>query len=116
MYIYICIHTHPPTHPPTHTHTHKTGKGAKAEATRSIQGVASEVKRPYFDHAIVASGHEVPIWQQRLRRPFKCQKRPTIGAKETYYMRTLESLPARAHSRHDHSVSPNTCRRVCPRA
>jgi hypothetical protein len=25
-------------------------------------------------------------------RPNKCQKRPTIGAKETYYMRTFESL------------------------
>ena len=29
-----------------------------------------------------------------LCRPKKCQKRPTIGAKETYYIRTLESLPA----------------------
>ena len=26
--------------------------------------------------------------------PHKCQKRPTVGAKETYYMRTFESLPA----------------------
>jgi hypothetical protein len=30
----------------------------------------------------------------RLRRPNKCQKRPTIGAKETYCVRTFESLPA----------------------
>ena len=29
-----------------------------------------------------------------LRRPKKCQKKPIIGAKETYYMRTFESLPA----------------------
>jgi hypothetical protein len=29
-----------------------------------------------------------------LRRPNKCQKRPTLGAKETYYMRTFEILPA----------------------
>jgi hypothetical protein len=31
---------------------------------------------------------------QRLRRPNKCQKRPNFGAKETYYLRTFESLPA----------------------
>jgi hypothetical protein len=30
----------------------------------------------------------------RLRRPKKCQKRPIIGAKETYYVRTFASLPA----------------------
>jgi hypothetical protein len=29
---------------------------------------------------------------QDLRRPNKCQKRPTIGAKETYYVRTFECL------------------------
>ena len=28
-----------------------------------------------------------------LRRPNKCQKRPTTEAKETYYVRTFESLP-----------------------
>jgi hypothetical protein len=31
-----------------------------------------------------------------LRRPKRCQKRPTIGAKETYYARTFEHLPALA--------------------
>ena len=29
-------------------------------------------------------------------RPNQCQKRPTIGAKEIYYLRTFESLPARS--------------------
>jgi hypothetical protein len=31
-----------------------------------------------------------------LRRPHKCQRRPTKGAKETYYMRTFESAPPQA--------------------
>jgi hypothetical protein len=30
-----------------------------------------------------------------LRRPNKCQKRPTIRAKETYYVRTFESLTSK---------------------
>ena len=30
--------------------------------------------------------------KRNLRRPNKCQKRPTIGAKETYHVRTFESL------------------------
>jgi len=30
----------------------------------------------------------------RLRRPNKCKMQPTLGAKETYYTRTFESLPA----------------------
>jgi hypothetical protein len=29
----------------------------------------------------------------RLRRQNQCQKRPTIGAKETYCMQTFESMP-----------------------
>jgi hypothetical protein len=29
-----------------------------------------------------------------MRRANKCQKRPTSGAKETYYMRTFESSRA----------------------
>ncbi len=33
-----------------------------------------------------------------LRRPSKCQKRPTIGAKETYYVRTFESLPIHSYA------------------
>ena len=37
-----------------------------------------------------------------LRRPNKCQKRPTTGAKETCYVRTFENLPAMAAR----SVSP----------
>ena len=28
--------------------------------------------------------------KRNLRRPNKCQKRPTIGAKETYHVRTFE--------------------------
>ena len=45
-------------------------------------------------------------------RPHKCQKRPTRGAKETYYMRTFESLPAQpapptSLSSHSHPPPPS---------
>ena len=39
------------------------------------------------------TGPPVRIHRRRMRRANKCQKRPTSGAKETYYMRTFESLP-----------------------
>jgi hypothetical protein len=44
-----------------------------------------------------------------LRRPNKCQKRPTIGAKETCYGRTFENLPAGNAS----APEPGQWRRLC---
>jgi hypothetical protein len=38
----------------------------------------------------------------RVRGPNKCQKRPTIGAKETYYVRSFEMQRARARA-HTHT-------------
>jgi len=43
---------------------------------------------------VMASAVVSSLLALRLRRPNKCQKRPTIGAKETYCVRTFESLPA----------------------
>jgi len=44
------------------------------------------------------SDRKPTLWNSRqiccLRRPHKCQKRPTTGAKETYYMLTFEGKSA----------------------
>ncbi len=51
------------------------------------------------NHSVAAAAlrsavEAIPHYQPSLRRPHKCQKRTTKGAKDTYYMRTFESLPA----------------------
>ena len=46
-----------------------------------------------------APGFWVPGALACLRRPNKCQKRPTLGAKETYYLRTFELWRATAKRR-----------------
>ena len=94
-------HTHTHTHTYTYTHTWVISE-KKPKDLYAVKRDLYAVKRDYTcswpkDQQTSCcsrnSAAEISSRAMALRRPNKSQKRPTIGAKETYYMRTFESLP-----------------------
>ena len=82
MYIYICICIY------AYTNTYRT---------HDMHGNAVDVLHSQACHL--------------THGPNQCQKRPTIGAKETYYMRTFESMPPHPQYR-DPRADPRLPERV----